>query len=52
MTKRTKTDQELTGLVYSLTPKQITVGEPWYQNPVTLGILVLIATVTLNIIFA
>ena len=51
MTKRTKTDQELTGLVYSLTPKPKSEGEPWYMQPVTLGILVLIATVALNIIF-
>ena len=50
-TKRTKTDQELTGLVYSLTPKPKSEGEPWYMQPVTLGILVLIATVALNIIF-
>jgi SSS family solute:Na+ symporter len=52
VTKRTKTDAELTGLVYSLTPKKKTEGEPWYMQPVTLGILVLIATVALNIIFA
>jgi SSS family solute:Na+ symporter len=51
LTKRTKTDQELTGLVYSLTPKPKSEGEPWYMQPVTLGILVLIATVALNIIF-
>jgi SSS family solute:Na+ symporter len=51
VTRRTKTDQELTGLVYSLTPKPKTEGEPWYMQPVTLGILVLIATAALNIIF-
>ena len=50
-TRRTKTDQELTGLVYSLTPKPKSEGEPWYMQPVTLGILVLIATAALNIIF-
>jgi len=52
VTKRTKTDAELTGLVYSLTPKKKSEGEPWYMQPVTLGILVLIATVALNLIFA
>jgi SSS family solute:Na+ symporter len=52
VTKRTKTDQELTGLVYSLTPKPKTEGEPWYMQPVTLGVLVLIATLALNLIFA
>ena len=50
-TKRTKSDEELKGLVYSLTPKPETAHEPWYQQPVTVGILVLIVTVTLNIIF-
>jgi SSS family solute:Na+ symporter len=51
MTKRTKTDAELKGLVYSLTPKPETEHEPWYKQPVTLGILVLIATLVLNLIF-
>jgi len=51
-TRRTKTDEELKGLVYSLTPKQISENEPWYMQPVTIGILVLIATLALNIIFA
>jgi len=51
-TRRTKTDAELTGLVYSLTPKPKSEDEPWYQRPVTLGVLVLLATLLLNIIFA
>jgi SSS family solute:Na+ symporter len=51
-TRRTKTDEELTGLVYSLTPKPKSEGEPWYKRPVTLGILVLAATIVLNFIFA
>lgn len=51
-TKRTKTDEELTGLVYSLTPKPKTEAEPWYKQPVTLGIIVLVATLILNFIFA
>jgi SSS family solute:Na+ symporter len=50
-TKRTKTDAELKGLVYSLTPKPETEHEPWYKQPVTVGILVLVATIILNIIF-
>ena len=50
-TKRTKTDQELTGLVYSLTPKPKAEDEPWYQRPVTLGVISLLATLVLNIIF-
>jgi SSS family solute:Na+ symporter len=50
-TARNKTDEQLKGLVYSLTPKPETAHEPWYQQPVTLGIIVLAATVLLNIIF-
>ncbi len=50
-TSRTKTDEELKGLVYSLTPKPKSENEPWYKQPVTVGILVLIATIILNIIF-
>ena len=50
-TKRTKTDAELTGLVYSLTPKPKAENEPWYQQPVTVGVLVLTATIGLNIVF-
>ncbi len=52
VTARTKSDEELTGLVYSLTPKPKSEDEPWYQQPVTLGIIVLAVTVILNIIFA
>jgi solute:Na+ symporter, SSS family len=50
-TKRNKTDEQLAGLVYSLTPKPKSENEPWYKQPVTVGILVLIATVLLNVIF-
>jgi SSS family solute:Na+ symporter len=52
VTARTKTDAELTGLVYSLTPKGHSEGEPWYMQPVTLGIVILAVAVVLNIIFA
>ncbi len=50
-TQRTKTDEELKGLVYSLTPRPKTAHEPWFKQPVTVGILVLLATAALNIIF-
>jgi SSS family solute:Na+ symporter len=50
-TARTKSDEELKGLVYSLTPKSETAHEPWYMQPVTLGMLVLAATLLLNLIF-
>jgi SSS family solute:Na+ symporter len=50
-TRRNKTDEELKGLVYSLTPKVKAEHEPWYMQPVTVGIIVLATTVALNIIF-
>jgi SSS family solute:Na+ symporter len=50
-TKRRKTDDELRGLVYSLTPRIKEHGVPWYKQPATLGVVVLGLAVTLNIIF-
>ena len=50
-TTKLKTDEELKGLVYSLTPKIKEHGVPWYKQPATLGIIVILATVVLNIIF-
>ena len=52
VTRRTKTDGELAGLVYSLTPKPESEHEPWYQRPVILGIMILALTLVLNLIFA
>jgi SSS family solute:Na+ symporter len=51
ITPRTKSDEDLKGLVYSLTPKIKETGVPWYKQPAVLGVIVLIATVILNIIF-
>jgi SSS family solute:Na+ symporter len=48
-TKR-KPDEELTGLVYSLTPKQKDSAKVWYKNPLWLGIIVLIVTLIINIL--
>ena len=47
-----RSDNELRGLVYSLTekPKDDDLS-PWYSRPATLGVLVLSATVVLNVIF-
>jgi SSS family solute:Na+ symporter len=51
-TKPNRTDAELRGLVYSLTEKSTdTPGTPWYARPVVLGVLVLGATLVLNILF-
>jgi SSS family solute:Na+ symporter len=48
---RPKPEEELKGLVYSLTEKKPISRSRWYLNPVTLGIILLLATVLLNIIF-
>jgi len=50
-TRKNKTDEELKGLVYSLTPRIKETGVPWYKQPATLGIIVLAAAVVLNVIF-
>ena len=50
-TKRTKTDDELRGLVYSLTPRQSDAAMAWYKRPVTLGVLILVVSTILNVIF-
>jgi SSS family solute:Na+ symporter len=50
-TKANKTDDELRGLVYSLTPKTKDEGAAWYARPATLGAVVLAGTVVLNILF-
>lgn len=44
-------EEELKGLVYSLTPRQTDTAKKWYKNPLWLGMIVLIATIVLNIIF-
>jgi SSS family solute:Na+ symporter len=50
-TSANKTDDELRGLVYSLTPKTKDEATAWYARPATLGVLVLAATAVLNVIF-
>jgi SSS family solute:Na+ symporter len=50
-TRRAKTDEELKGLVYSLTPRLKDEETAWYLRPATLGIILLAACVVLNIIF-
>ena len=44
-------DKELVGLVYSLTERKKEFAGPWYERPVTLGIVVLLMTVALNFFF-
>jgi SSS family solute:Na+ symporter len=50
-TKRQKSDRELVGLVYSLTPRPDDGDKPWYQTPLAMGIAVLVAAVVLNVVF-
>jgi SSS family solute:Na+ symporter len=50
-TRRAKTDEELKGLVYSLTPKIKSDNVPFFLQPGVVGVMLLIACVILNIIF-
>jgi SSS family solute:Na+ symporter len=51
LTRRGKTDEELRGLVYSLTPRIRDTDIPWHKQPALLGGAVLLAALILNIIF-
>ncbi len=51
VTRRTKSNEELKGLVYSLTPKLRDEERAWYLRPATLGVALLAACLVLNIIF-
>jgi SSS family solute:Na+ symporter len=46
-----KPDEELRGLVYSLTEKVYGTEKRWYLKPEPLGIILLVITILLNIIF-
>jgi SSS family solute:Na+ symporter len=50
-TKRTKTDEELKGLVYSLTPRLAAGDQAWILRPAVLGSILLAGCVILNIVF-
>ncbi len=50
-TRRTKSDAELKGLVYSLTPKIVDHDVPLWERPAIVGTVLLIACVILNFIF-
>jgi SSS family solute:Na+ symporter len=50
VTKR-RDEKELVGLVYSLTERPKEAHLPWYQRPAILGVIVLLMTLVLNIIF-
>jgi SSS family solute:Na+ symporter len=48
---RPRPAEELTGLVYGLTPKPSEAGQKWYKRPEVLAVFVLTLTLALNIIF-
>jgi SSS family solute:Na+ symporter len=51
LTRKIKTDEELKGLVYSLTPKLKEENVVWYKRSSTLAIIVMILVIILTIIF-
>jgi solute:Na+ symporter, SSS family len=51
LTRSNKSDADLGGLVYSLTPRLTDRELVWYKRPATLGVVVLGLTLVLNIIF-
>ena len=51
-TRKNKTDDELRGLVYSLTKRETDDRNlPWYSRPAVLGVVVLVAAAVLNLLF-
>jgi SSS family solute:Na+ symporter len=50
-TARTKSDADLKGLVYSLTPKIKSDNLPFFLQPGVVGVVLLIACAILNVIF-
>src|SRR5262249_8574621 len=48
---RPRQEQELGGLVYSLTPKPKDGDVPWYRRPMSLGMVVIVLAIGLNLLF-
>jgi SSS family solute:Na+ symporter len=51
VTARNKSDEDLKGLVYSLTPRLVDHDQPWHKRPATLGAIALGLAIVLNVIF-
>jgi SSS family solute:Na+ symporter len=52
LTRQEKSDDEMRGLVYSLTPRvREDGGLAWYARPAVLAVAVLVASVLLNVLF-
>ena len=50
LTRKLKTDDELVGLVYSLTPKVKDDSKHWYQKPEVMAVIVGIILIVISII--
>jgi len=50
-TRQIKSDEELNGLVYSLTERSHDENIPWFKKPVSLAVLIMIICIILTIIF-
>jgi len=48
---RPRPDEELRGLVYALTPRQVDTEHTFWRRPFTLGMIVLVMTLALNFVF-
>jgi len=48
---KARQEQELKGLVYSLTERTTEDNLPWYQRPAVLAVIIVAAAIVLNIIF-
>jgi SSS family solute:Na+ symporter len=51
LTRQQKTDADLKGLVYSLTPRPREEHLAWWKTPEGLGALVLVLAIALNVVF-
>ncbi len=51
LTKQQKSDADLKGLVYSLTPKTREGHLPWYQRANTLAVVVMVIAIILTVLF-
>jgi solute:Na+ symporter, SSS family len=51
LTKQLKGDDELRGLVYSLTPHDVELDMPWYQRPAGLAVIVGVIFIVFSILF-
>lgn len=51
LTRQKKTDSDLVGLVYKLTPREIEKNIVWYRRPKVLAVFVLVILLILSILF-